>query len=350
MILPEPENPSPLPDLATMPKAELHVHLEGASRWNTIREALHRHIGVTLPQSPHFYAPEFRFADFAEFLGCFRNYIYPWLQAPSGYAELIQDVVDLLVAQRIRYVELNFNAGSPEQFDLDLDKVLYLLEEGVERARQSGTVIRIIAGISRQEGTQKAARQVRRLVNVPIISGFDLHGVESPETRAHLFREAFAPAREAGKKIKAHAGEMDGPESIRAAVEQLGVDQIGHGTSAIRDPQVVDLLVERRVLVEMCPTSNERLRGVSHYLAHPILELDAAGVAVTVNSDDPSWFGLNLTEEMVRLRSERGVTVRDLAKWTRNAFEKAILDEETRTSFLAELEAWLTLHGLPGQL
>lgn len=240
-----------------MPKAELHIHLEGAPRWSTLRRVLHRYHGWELPEVPHFYAPEFRFADFTEFKACFRDYIYPWLQQPSGYAELIQEVVESLIEQRIRYAEVNINITT-DRFGIDLDAVLELLAEAVVQASDRGTIIRVIAGLDRQAGAENARKWVERLLPVPIISGFDLHGME-PGAPANLFSTALAPAREAGKKIKVHAGEMVGPEGIRAAVEAAGIDQIGHGTSALQDPDVVALLVERQVLVEMCPTSTAPL-------------------------------------------------------------------------------------------
>lgn len=324
--------------LAQLPKAELHLHLEGAPRWFSIREALQRHQKITLPETPYLYSPEFRFADFSEFRHCFRRYIYPWLRSPGGYAELIDDVVASILEQQIRYVELNFSVATVERVGCNLDTVLDLLAAAVERSRQQGTTIRIFAGIDRQEPTEQVAYRVGQLLDYPIIAGFDLHGAEvgAPADR---FREPFARAREAGKKIKAHAGEMDGPESILAAIKGLGVNQIGHGTSAIQDPEVLKELVRRNVVVEMCPTSNERLRNVASYQDHPILELDAAGVAVTVNSDDPSFFGTNLTGEMARLISERGVSMADLVRWTRNAFACAILDQETKAAIDAELDA-----------
>lgn len=335
-----PESTATVPDLSLMPKAELHLHLEGTPTWNGVREAMHRHQGIVLPESPYWYAPQFRFTDFEEFRSLFRNYIHPWLKTPPGYAELTRNVVDSLVSQRIRYAEINFAPNIIERVGNSLENVLAILEAEVERARSLGTVIRIIAGLSRDEGVEKASFWVRKLVDFPIISGFDLQASEVGWP-ADLFKEAFAPARATGKKIKAHAGEMEGPNSIRAAVEGLGVDQIGHGTSAIKDPEVVNLLRDRQVVVDMCPTSNERLRYISSYQDHPILELDARGVSVTVNSDDPTLFGCNLTDEMIRLICERGVSVADLGRWTRNAFNKAILDEADRSTFLAELDEWL---------
>ena len=328
-----------VPDLASMPKAELHLHLEGAPRWSTLRHALHRHRGITLPESPPWYEPKFRFASFDQFRALFHRYIHPWLQTPVGYNELICDVVDSLLEQHIRYAEIDFYAASVERVGASLDQVLAILEAEVERANAQGSVLKIFLGINRHDGVENAAFWVQRLISAPVICGVDLHGSEVGWP-ADLFKAALAPVREMGKKIKSHAGEMVGPEAIRAAVEGLGVRQIGHAVSAIQDPAVVELLRDRKVVVEMCPTSNERLQYISSYQDHPIFDLDAAGVAVTVNSDDPTCFGSNLTNELSRLIVERGATLADLKRWTQNAFRYALIEEETLTPILSDLNTW----------
>ena len=323
----------------SMPKAELHLHLEGSPRWATLRQALHRHWGATLPEFPPWCESEFRFTNFAEFRELIHRYIYPWLQTSVGYHELICDVVDSLLEQHIRYAEVDFYAALVEKVGASLDQVLAILEEEVERANANGSTLRIFLGINRHDGVENAAFWVKKLISSPVICGVDLHGSEVGWP-ADLFKQALAPAREMGKKIKSHAGEMVGPEAVRAAVEGLGVRQIGHGVSAIQDPAVVDLLRDRNVVVEMCPTSNQRLQYVSSYQDHPIFELDAAGIAVTVNSDDPTFFGANLTNELSRLIVERGATAADLKRWTQNAFRYALIEEETRTHILSELNTW----------
>jgi adenosine deaminase len=323
-----------------MPKAELHLHLEATPQWSSIRQAFARHYGETLPEISPLYHPEFRFKTFQEFLNGFVRYIHPWLRTPNGYAELIDAAIDSLIQQNIRYVELNFSILSIQRVNHHLEDVLSLLEKAINRAKQQGCMIKLIAGISRNQIPEIASKIVKQLLSYSIISGFDLHGFETPETRADLFREAFEPAQAADKKIKAHAGEMDGPASIRAAVAGLGVTQIGHGTSAVEDAELVQLLIERNIVLEMCPSSNEKLGNIHRYDDHPILALDAAGVRVTVNSDDPSLFGVHLTDEMVRLVIERGVTIADLVRWTRNAFNCAIVDADSRHELHRQLDTW----------
>lgn len=326
-------------NLATMPKAELHLHLEGAARWSTVRLAHHRHYGTELPKRPPWLAPHFRFANFSRFQALFKQYIHPWLQASSGYAELIRDVVDGLLEQNIRYAEVVCVPSLVERHGASLGHFWDLLESEIERARVQQCIIRVFVGLMRTHPIEEAIVWVKRTRSLPLVAGFDLLGDEVGYP-AEPFRLAFELAKEAGKRVKIHAGEMTGPEHIQMAVETLGITQIGHGTSAIQSPEVVALLSERQVILEMCPTSNERLSNVSCYQDHPILALDDLGVLVTVNSDDPTFFGTTLSDELSRLMVERQATVTDVKRWTQNAFRRAILAESTRLQLLAELAAW----------
>lgn len=326
-------------NLDGMPKAELHLHLEGAPRWSTLRSAHYQHYGRELPLVPPWYASSFRFCDFAAFQVLFKQYIHPWLQTPDGYAELIHDVVDSLLVQNMRYVEIVCMPSRVERHGASLGYFWDVLAAEIERARQQNCIIRIFVGLMRTHDVEEAMHWVKQTRTLSIVAGFDLLGNEVGYPAAP-FRAAFDLAREAGKRLKIHAGEMTGPKSIQFAVETLGITQVGHGTSAIQSPEVVSLLRERQVTVEMCPTSNERLSNVSTYQEHPLFALDDLGVCVTVNSDDPTFFGVNLSDELARLVAERQATVRDLKRWTENAFRRAILDESTRRRLMAELAAW----------
>lgn len=322
--------------LTHLPKAELHLHLEGAARWSTLRAAHRRHFGQDLPKHPPWYAPDFRFAHFGEFQALFQQYIHPWLQTHRGYAEVMRDVVDSLIEQNIRYAEVNFAPSMAERHGASLSEVWDWIAAEVDRARSHRCIIRIFVGLMRPHGVEAAIASVKATRSLDIVSGYDLQGDEVGWPADH-FLPAFDLAREVGKRVKVHAGEMTGPDNIRVAVEQLGITQIGHGTSAVKDPGVMALLCDRRVTVEVCPTSNERLGNVASYQAHPIFELDQAGVAVTVNSDDPTFFGVTLTDELSRLMRERQATLTDIKRWMGNAFQQALIDDQTRQQWLQEL-------------
>jgi len=322
-----------------MPKAELHLHLEGAPCWSTLRMAHQRHYGIELPETPPWYAPDFRFAHFGEFQALFQDYIHPWLRTRAGYAEVIRDVVDSLLEQQIRYAEINFAASLAEQHGASLNHIWEILEREIDRAQAQNCVIRIFVGLMRPQGVEAAIFWVKQLRSVEVVSGFDLQGDEVGWSAAQ-FKPALDLAREVNKRVKVHAGEMTGSESIRIAVEDVGIDQIGHGTSAIQSAEVVALLRDRKVTLEVCPTSNQRLCNVPSYQEHPILDLDRAGVTITLNSDDPTFFGLNLTDECSRMVMERNATLSDIKRWMHNAFQRAILDEPTRNRLISELDAW----------
>jgi adenosine deaminase len=327
-----------------MPKAELHLHLEASVEWNVVRDALHRHTGDEYPESPFWLEPDFRFASWDDFRQLFRDYIGPWVAAPTGYAELIPAIGDLLVGQNIRYAEVNVGLNVFGRANVEPEMVLDLLGAEAERAAGRGTTIRWIGGVNREEGTEVTASWIQKVFHSPVISGFDLHGTE-PGWPADLFTDVFAPVVEAGKKLKMHAGEMAGPDYIRAAVE-VGSTQIGHGTSAVQDPGTMAMLRDRDIVVEVCPTSNERLRNIPNYGEHPICEMEEGGVKITLNSDDALFFGPDLTGEMARMIAERGTTAATLARWMRNAIEVALIEEEERQRFLADLDAWLADQGV----
>ncbi|HEY9814307.1 MAG TPA: adenosine deaminase family protein [Candidatus Obscuribacterales bacterium] len=323
-------------NLIQLPKAELHLHLEGAPRWSTLRAAHNHHFGTSLPKQPPWHEAGFRFSHFGEFQDLFRRYIHPWLQTPRGYAEVMRDVVDSLIEQNIRYAEVNFAPSMVARHGASLPQVWDWIAAELERARSHHCIIRIFVGLMRPHGVEEAIAWVKETRLLDIVSGYDLQGDEVGWP-ADLFQPAFDLARDVGKRVKVHAGEMTGPESIRMAVEQMGITQIGHGTSAVQDPDLVELLRDRQVTVEVCPTSNERLGNVASYLAHPIFELDQARVAVTVNSDDPTFFGVTLTDELLRLMQERKATLTDIKRWMSHAFQKALIDDKTRQQVLQEL-------------
>ena len=165
-------------DLAGMPKAELHLHLEASVEWPVVREALQRHTGNDYPESPHWLEPDFRFSNWDDFRQLFRDYIGPWVSAPTGYAELIPAIGDMLVAQNIRYAEVNVGLNVFGRSNVESGMVLELLEKEAERAAGRGTVIRWIGGVNREEGVDEVRKWVTEVFDSPVISGFDLHGTE----------------------------------------------------------------------------------------------------------------------------------------------------------------------------
>jgi adenosine deaminase len=166
-------------------------------------------------------------------------------------------------------------------------------------------------------------------------------GLGGPEAGypPELFRDSYAEARRRGLRLVAHAGETDGAGSVRGAVEALGAERIGHGVRCLEDPALVALLRERRVPLEVCPTSNYRLGIVARSAPHPLRALVDAGLVCTVNSDDPPMFGTTLTDEY-RLLAGQGFSWDELWSLDRNALDAAFLEPSERAALARRFDAW----------
>jgi len=165
-------------------------------------------------------------------------------------------------------------------------------------------------------------------------------GIGGDEERgpAELFTEVFRKARDQGLHVVAHAGEASGPESVRKAVELLGAERIGHGLTAARDPAVLALLRERRVPLEVCPTSNVATGVLARLEDHPLPSFLEAGLVVTLNSDDPAMFGTSLEQEFARAANAFGLSPATLAELSRNAVNSSFLPEQEKQHLLGEIE------------
>ena len=175
------------------------------------------------------------------------------------------------------------------------------------------------------------------LVNWDELAGVDLHGNEATPTEAWT-APVWARLRAAGKVTKVHAGEFDGAQRVREAIEQLGATRIQHGVRASEDPAVVALAVERGVTFDVCPLSNVKLRVVPSLAAHPLRALLQAGVRCTISTDDPLVFANTINVEYAALAAEAGFSRTELAQLARNGWEVADVPDVTRVAMLAEIE------------
>ncbi len=308
--------------LLSLPKSDLHRHLEGAVRPATIADIC-RDRGVPLPT----YDPDElakivqlsgQVADLGEFLIPFRT-IKMCFTDREAIARIAFEAVEDAHLDNVSYVELRF---SPEfmafYYKLALTDVMDGIVEGIETAarRYPGTTAKMIVSISRDlsEETMRMpwptpielARLALDYADRGVV-GLDIAGRERgypPE----LFIDPFRICREAGLGITAHAGEDAGPESVRGAIESLGATRIGHGVRVVRDPEVVALVRDRGVYLELCPTSNVLTRAVESLESHPVRYLYDAGVPITINTDDPTVCNVTLTHEYELLMERFGFT------------------------------------------
>ncbi len=332
-------------DLRSLPKVELHRHLEGAIRLQTLID-LYREGGQPLAaRTPEELAPEAQvlrpMRSLAEVLTYFRVAQEAFRDC-AAVERIAFEAVEDLATDNVRLAELRF---SPEflckPFELDWDRALEAILAGVDRARDLDVAVGLIAIVSRSYGIESAERTVAfALRNRERLVGFDLADDELHYPAA-MFAGVLAPLREAGIPLTAHYGESGGPEYPREAVQALGVSRLGHGVSVAWDPAVTELVVDRGVALEMCPTSNERTKAVRSLGDHPARGLLWKGAVVTINTDDPGLFGIDLTHELSIAADVLGFDDLDLRRVTANALGASFLPEAVKTDVRERHFGWV---------
>ncbi|MFN2460548.1 MAG: adenosine deaminase [Candidatus Velthaea sp.] len=327
-------------DLRALPKVQLHCHLEGTVRAERFRELAAQH-GVDIGERgrgplEHTY----RFADFAEFLLLFRD-VCEVLRTPDDYAKLAADYAADAAAQGVRYAEVFVSPSVWTWFHREIDvRATFAAMRGAldDAQRAHGIAVAFICDLTRNFGPERALKTAHLAASLREfgVIGVGLGGDEVRMPPEH-FAEAFATARAAGLRTVAHAGEAAGAPSVRAAVEVLGAERIGHGVRALEDPATVALLVERRIALEVCPTSNFLTGAAPRGAPHPAGALDAAGVIVTIDADDPALFGCSLLDEYAYVADTFGEDV--LLRFAGNAIDASFASPVVRERLHAELEA-----------
>jgi adenosine deaminase len=292
--------------LARMPKVELHVHLEGSIPPASLL-ALSSRRGMDLPDTLAGLEEWFRFRDFEHFVQIYVT-ICRCLEEPEDFQQLLDAVAAEQARQNVVYTEVHFTVGTHLMFGHSASELRDAMAEGlIDAERRHGVRLRLITDVVRNvpfkwaDRTLEWALEMRDRGVVALgLSGFEAtHGNEP-------FVDHFRAAAAAGLRRVAHAGEHAGPASIRSAHELCGAERIGHGVRAVDDPGLVAELAAEGVPLEVCPTSNVRLGVVPDLASHPFERLRAAGVTVTVNSDDPPLFATTLTDEYRRLADTFG--------------------------------------------
>ena len=336
--------------LAGLPKAELHVHHVGSASPRIVSELAARHRDSKVPSDPEALAEYFTFTDFAHFIEVYLS-VVDLIRTPEDVRLLTYEVARDLARQQVRYAELTLTPFSSTRRGIDERAFMDAIEDARKSAEaEFGTVLRWCFDIPGEAGLQSAEETVRLATDDRIrpegLVSFGLGGPEIGVPRPQ-FKPFFDQAIAAGLRSVPHSGETTGPQSVWDALNELGAERIGHGTSSAQDPALLAHLAERRIPLEVCPTSNIATRAVRSLDEHPIKEFAKAGVLITINSDDPPMFGTDLNNEYAvaaRLLDldERGVA--DLAK---NAVEASFLDPAGKARIAAEIDTY-TSHWLAG--
>ena len=319
------------------PTAELHCHIEGAAPPALVRKLGERH-GISLDG---LFTPEGGYAwhDFTSFLAAYDRAASVF-RTSQDYADLAHAHFTTAAREGMIYGEIFISPDHAANAGLSYASYVEGLAAGIERAREeTGVEGRMIVVGVRHLGEEAVERAARIMVEEPhpLVTGFGLAGDER-QGRAADFARAFTLAGEAGYGLTAHAGEFGGPENVADVLNHLAVSRIGHGVRAIEDPALVARLADEQVVLEICPGSNIALGVCSDLASHPIGLLRRAGVAVTLNSDDPPFFDTTLAREHEEMARTQGWDDSALEALTRTALRAAFCDEETRGRLLARLD------------
>jgi len=326
--------------LRAMPKAEIHVHVEGATDAETFYQMAQRN-QVELPAaSLEQWKAFFQFRDFPHFIEVYTAAV-ECLQTPDDYALMIERFFKQQSEQNIRYTEAFLSASFLAQKFED-ETILDAIATGIA----SGTAkydcqVKLIPDIAREipDTQTRVLEFALEGKERGLFIGIGVGGLEvgyPPE----LFTETFAEARRQGVKVVAHAGEAEGATSIWGAINHLQAERIGHGIRCLDDPELVEVLRQRQIPLEVSPQSNYYLGVIGRARPHPIRQMVDAGLYCTINSDDPAMFSTSLTNEYLILASQ-GFSWDELWQLNLNTLEATFLNETDKASYRTEWERFM---------
>jgi adenosine deaminase len=315
--------------LKRMPKVELHCHLDGSLRAETMLD-IARTQGITLPHTDADSLRSYMCADgvasLAEYLTRFETTIAV-LQTEEALERAAYELVEDVSHENVRYLEVRNAPRLNTRTGLSLDDVMQATLRGLARGEaEFGTVARFIVCSLRHwspEVSLELAQFAVRYKDQGVVA-FDLAGGEAGNPAA-AHAGAFAYARRHFLNVTCHAGEAAGAESIEEALHVCGANRIGHGVRAAEHPALLDYLIDRQIPLELCPTSNVQTNAVSSYSTHPLRDYLDRGAAVTVNTDNRLISGTTLTAEFSHLITQCGLTIDDLSECVENACRSAFL-------------------------
>lgn len=327
----------------TLPKAELHLHLEGMLSPHLVAGLAEKyHVDLTLPEIRKRYDPR----GFAQFLELYK-WATSFLREPEDYARLAEYAAGFLKADGVTYAEITLSIGvmllRKQNVRANFRAIRAVFDECLAAAK--GPRVQFVFDAVRQFGPFPAFQVVELAAEFHSqgVIAFGLGGDELSLPLAE-FQPVYLRANEHELHLLAHAGETGGPQQVRDAVDLLGAERIGHGIAAIRDPNLMTLLATRKIPLEICPTSNFRTNALSIQLNaahpkrsdHPLPRLVRAGVPVSLSTDDPLMFHTSLVDEYFHAH-QMGLSIEELLNVNRAGFEHAFLPNRERESYLAAL-------------
>lgn len=324
------------------PAAELHIHIEGTLEPELIYSLAQRS-GTELPyRDIEDLRSRYEFDDLQSFLDLYYANMQV-LQTEQDFADMTAAYLERAAAGGVRHVELFFDPQAHLVRGVGLrtivDGIWSVLAESEERFGVSSS---LIACFLRDRDPQEALGVLKDLLEMeaPII-GVGLDSAER-DYPPRLFQEVFELAARHGLRRVAHAGEEGPAEYVWEALDLLGVERVDHGVRSLEDPKLVRHLAEQQIPLTVCPLSNVRLKGVPTLAEHPLPRLLQEGLLVSINSDDPAYFGGYVDDNFRAIAQEFGFGVKDIAQLAKNSITSSFIPEERREQLHAAVDAWVT--------
>lgn len=336
--------------LWSWPKIELHRHLEGSVRLTTLIEVA-QEFDIELPAynlehlRPFVQVTSEDEASAAVFLSKF-DVLRKFYCSMEIVQRITREAIEDAARDNVRYLELRFTPHALVlQSGLGYEEVIASVAREVARAQTDlGVRTRLIISVNRHEPIEIAEQVLDATleVNHSEIVALDLAGREFGYS-AQPFRALFLRAKDAGLFITVHAGEWDGADNVREAIEVLEADRIGHGVRAVEDSRVVQLVRERGITLEVCPTSNMQSGVVAHLQHHPLIDLDYLRVPTSINTDDPALSNITLTDELALCHIGLGLPLHRIKSHVLYAVRAAFLPEDERETLIEEFRSAMGL-------
>ena len=325
----------------SLPLVELHRHLDGSIRLETILELADQH-GIALPAktvaglAPYVHIDKSA-PGLMAFLDRFEHMTAVLVDADACRRVAYENVQDAW-SEGIDYIELRYSPWfMAKSHGMDPHEVMEACADGIRAAeRDTGIRANIIGILSRTYGVEACMKELDAiLAHADHVVAVDLAG-DGFRYPARLFVKHFKRVRDAGLHVTIHAGEADGPQSVWSAIRDLGAERIGHGFRSIEDPALVDYLVERGIPLEACPTSNLHTSTVESYAVHPLRHLAERGVRFCLNTDDPGISAIDISHEYFIAAPAVGLTREQLRQSQRDGLEMAFLSEQEKSDLKSE--------------
>lgn len=334
--------------IRALPKIDLHRHLEGSLRLETLL-TLTADYGIELPSHdleglrPFVQMMPDEPRTWQRFLKKFQ-FLRQFFRSETIIKRVTEEAIADAAADNVKYMELRFTPQALNNLmKCNYDQVVEWVCEGVNEAKQTNDIqVALILSMNRHESVDIGEQVLEAAIAYSDrgVVGLDLAGQEDGYP-ALPFQTVFRRAKEAGLGVTIHAGEWVGAHSVREAVMDLSADRVGHGIRAVEDVGLIDLLAERGTVLEVCPTSNVLSGAVEDFSIHPLIMLYRSGVRTTINTDDPLLCNIGMSDEVAQVLSSMPLTLEDMKQNLLTAARASFLPADQRETLVTQFQSWL---------